>query len=217
MAFLPVSAVAQPSPDTGTVFIGASAFAAIEKLPTSNGLGLEDDGSGTVAGGSLHLGLHLTPRVSARVEWGLTDTLRSTQILGVNPLAVSEFPFLGASIGPERPIVRGGLERKRQTAVGTLLLGYHVPAGRASIEVLGGLGIVNQDLQEGYDVRILQSTLLPFPQPQYRTSTYHAVAVAGADVAVSLTEHAALVPTFRAFALSGGLSLRPGLGLRWTF
>lgn len=212
--------LAQPSPETGTVFVGATGFAAVEKLPTSSGFGLDDDASGTVAGGALHLGLHLTPRISARLEWGLTDTLRSSQTLGVNPLAASfEFGFVGSVVsgGTELSIVSSSVERKRQTAVGSLLVGYHVAAGRASIEVLGGIGFVNQDLQEGYDVRILRSQSLPFPQPQYRTSTYHAVAVAGADVSISLTDHAALVPSVRAFALNGGLSLRPGIGLRWTF
>jgi hypothetical protein len=43
------------------------------------------------------------------------------------------------------------------------------------------------------------------------------VAVVGADVAVSLTSHAALVPQVRAYALNGALQVRPGLGLRWTF
>lgn len=211
---------AQPSRDTGTVFIGASGFAAIEKLPTSSGFGIDDDASGTVAGGALQFGLHLTPRISARVEWGLTDTLRSSQGLGVNPLtATSELFLIGPVIplGAELSIVRGAVERKRQTAMGALLVGYHVPVRRAAIEVLGGVGFVNQDLQEGFDVRILSSQSLPFPQPQYRTSTYQAVAVAGADVSVSLTDHAALVPSMRAFAMNGGLSLRPGLGLRWTF
>jgi hypothetical protein len=217
---LTAPASAQPSPDTGTVLVGAAAFAAIEKLPTSSGFGIDDDASGTVAGGSIGLGLHLTPRISARVEWGLTDTLRSSRSLGVNPLAGSaSLTFIGPVVttGPELSIVSPSIERKRQTAVGALLVGYHVPAGRASIEVLGGIGFVNQDLQEAYDVRILRGLSLPFPRSEYRASTYHAVAVAGADIAVSLTDHAALVPTIRAFALNGGLSLRPGLGLRWTF
>ena len=30
-------------------------------------------------------------------------------------------------------------------------------------------------------------------------------------------DHAAVVPSLRAFSLNNGLSLRPGLGLRWTF
>ncbi len=46
---------------------------------------------------------------------------------------------------------------------------------------------------------------------------HHAVAVVGADAAVSLTTHAALVPQVRAYVLNGALQVRPGLGLRWTF
>jgi hypothetical protein len=214
------------SPSRGTVFIGAGGFASVEKAPTSRGLGVpQNDRSGTVAGGGLSIGVHLTPRVSARFEWGLTDTLKQSTSLGVNPLAT--VPVLPGGVGTSGNVT-GGLptqslvvsqdfERKIETMTGMALLGFHVPAGRASIELLGGLGFVNQDTQERYSVRFTNPLILPFPQPEYRTSTYHAVAVAGADIAVSLTDHAAVVPSFRAFVLNGGLTMRPGLGLRWTF
>lgn len=216
----PAVALAQPS--TGTVFISGGALAAIEQSPTSSGFGQpETDSSGTVAGGMLGVGIHLTEKISARVEWSLTDTLRQRQ-------DGYAYPYLGADLAswlPMTSIGRPGTpslsvvpivpETKRATAAAFALLGYHVPAGRASIELVGGLGLLNTDVETSYDVRIAAERLTV--PAAYRTSTYHAVAVVGADVAVRLTDHAAVVPQVRAYALGGGLSVRPGLSLRWTF
>lgn len=216
----PAVALAQPS--TGTVFISGGAFAAIEQFPTSSGFGVpESDSGGTVAGGMLGVGVHLTEKISARVEWSLTDALRQRQ----DSFA---YPYLGAELTsflPTTSIGRFGEpalsvapivpETTRTTAAAFALLGYHVPAGRASIELVGGLGLLNTDVETSYDVRIAAERITV--PAAYTSSTYHAVAVVGADVAVRLTDHAAVVPQVRAYALGGGLSVRPGLSLRWTF
>lgn len=216
----PVVALAQPS--TGTVFVSGGAFAAIEQTPTSTGFGTpESDGGGTVAGGMLGVGIHLTEKISARVEWSLTDALRDRREGFTLPFLTSEIvsSLPMTSIGrfgePSLSVVPITPETKRTTAAAFAMLGYHVPAGRASIELVGGLGLLNTDLETSYDVRIATERLTV--PAAFTSSTYHAVAVVGADVAVRLTDHAALVPQVRAYALGGGLSVRPGLSLRWTF
>lgn len=218
-------ASAQPSPERGTVFIGASGFAAIEKAADTSGIPDADEG-GTVAGGALSVGVHLTPRVSARFEWGLTDRLTSDGPFGY-PMPVDILSLLGGpgvsesflTFGPTDPtsIVPANFRQERQTMTGLALLGYHLGDGRVSLEVLGGLGFVNQEVETGYDVRILMGGRTSLSTQTYTTSTYHAVGVVGADVNVALTDHASIVPSVRAFSLNNGLSLRPGLGLRWTF
>lgn len=216
----PAVAFAQPS--TGTVFISGGALAAIEQSPSSSGFGQpESDTGGTVAGGMLGVGVHLTEKISARVEWSLTDALRQRQDGFAYPYLAGEIASLlpMTSIGrpgaPSLSVVPIVPETKRTTAAAFALLGYHVPAGRASIELVGGLGLLNTDLETSYDVRIAAERITV--PAAYTSSTYHAVAVVGADVAVRLTDHAAVVPQVRAYALGGGLSVRPGLSLRWTF
>ncbi len=220
----PTFALAQPS--SGTVFISGGAFAAIEQSPTTSGFGVPDfDASGTVAGGALGIGVHLTEKVSARFEWSLTDTLTRREDGYAYPYIYPELlaavsglgPTIGRPDGVGMSLVPFTPETKRTTQAGFALLGYHVAAGRASIELLGGLGLLNTDIETSYDVRIAGGTTFPAPASGYKTSTYHAVAVVGADVAVKLTDHAAVVPQVRAYALNGALSLRPGLSLRWTF
>lgn len=219
----PTLALAQPA--SGTVFISGGAFAAIEQSPTTSGFGVPDaDSSGTVAGGTLGIGVHLTEKVSARFEWSLTDTLTTRQDGYAYPYINAEFleavtgfgPTIGRLDDSGLSLVPFTPETKRTTQAGFALLGYHVSAGRASIELLGGLGVLNNDVETSYDVRIAASTF-PALDSGYKTSTYHAVAVVGADVAVKLTERAAVVPQVRAYVLNGALNLRPGLSLRWTF
>jgi len=219
---VPSFAAAQPS--SGSVFISAAAFAAVEKAPTSAGFGVpESDSGGTVAGGGLGIGLHLTDRVTARFEWSMTDTLtqRSEAIIYpyVSSYDLGAFTSGGLQGIDQLSLVPYTPEMRRDTAAGFALLGYHLPAGRASIEVMGGLGLLSERVQQRYDVRIANRPAgLSLPAaPAYESSSYHAVAVVGADVAVSLTTHAAVVPHVRAYARQGGLSLRPGLALRWTF
>lgn len=194
----------------GTVFISGGALAAIEHLPSTTGYpGVDATTGGTVPGGMLAVGVHLTPRVSARAEWSMTDELTLDSGYVVYPLL--------AAAQPADLIAPGGPREHRRTTSGYALLGYHVTSRRAALEVLGGLGLVNTDARYEYDVRILARAIFPSPMPEPRSSTFQAVAVVGADLAVSLTRHAAVVPSFRTYALNGGLSVRPGLSLRWTF
>lgn len=219
------AASAQPSPERGTVFIGAAGFAAVEMEPETTGLEGATDAGGTVAGGLLSVGVHLTPRVSARFEWGLTGQLETSQ--SYNILAALDRPsfdvlggietFLSYGTADLAAIVPANYRQERQTMTGAALLGYHLGDGRVSLEVLGGLGFVNQEIKTRYDVRILFGGPTSISERSYTTSTYHAVGVVGADVAVALTDHAAVVPSLRVFSLNNGLSVRPGVGLRWTF
>jgi hypothetical protein len=214
VALAPTLAAAQH--DRGTVYISGGAFAAIEQAPSSTGFpGVDSDASGTVPGGMLGLGVHLTPRISARVEWSMTGELDVAQAYAYPALlqaaGVSSLPISDLSI------YAPGIEARRRTTSGYALLGYHVTGRRLGLEVLGGVGLVNEDTTSEYDVRILARAIFPAPMLELKSSSYHAVAVVGADVAVALTRRAAVVPSLRAYALNGGLSLRPGVSLRWTF
>ncbi len=219
------STFATAQPARGTVFISATGFAAIEKAPTFGGLGR--DGGGTVAGGALGIGVHLTERVSARFEWSLTDALEQSQGVGIYSPGSLESLIAGTGFGfgtsvpalPSFSLLPQSVESKRTTAAGFALLGYHLGGGRTSIELLGGVGLLNQDVTTSYvyQRRGLGGLDLPFPSADDKNSSYYAVAVVGADIAVTLTGHAAIVPQVRAYAVNGGLSVRPGVGLRWTF
>lgn len=217
-----VPAVAGAQPARGTVFISGGAFASVEQAPDSSGPGFEGpDASGTVAGGTLGAGVFLNEHVSARVEWAMTDRLKTGRSPIALPASTLERP--GGMVGMFIPgagsssIFVPDFEQARRTSAVFSLLGYHLGQGRVTLEALGGLGLVNENVRTRYDVRILGGRGGALPRSEYETSSYHAVGVVGADLHVKLTEHAAVVPTLRAYARAGTLSLRPGLSVRWTF
>ena len=108
-------------------------------------------------------------------------------------------------------------EQSRRLHAWFTTLGYQVGRGRVRLEPVAGLALVNERVRTNYDVRILAATSLPAPSTRLTTSTWLAAAVVGADVRIALTDHAAVVPHVRAYAARDGLSVRPGMAVRWTF
>ncbi len=217
--FAAIPAAAQPS--AGTVFVSAAALAVIDEAPDAAAAGLlpANDTGGTVAGGALGLGVHLTPRLSVRAEMHLAGRVKKErQLPGILGGATS--PFGG---GSSVFTVTQTVGTTREATPVFALLAYHLTAARVSVEFAGGLGLVRQSVTSTFDTVVSGAGLSvgsfppSLPRTQVSASGYHAVAVVGADAAVSATSHLAVVPQVRAYVLNGGLSLRPGLGLRWTF
>jgi hypothetical protein len=139
---VPLSASAQPAADAGTVFVGASGFADIRRAPTTAlQNGPADDARGTVPGGALALGVYLTPRLSVRAEWSLSDTLPLDRDSRIYPYAVED--LVSGGLPPVGLIMPQEITEERDVKAGFALIGYHLGAGRASIELLGGIALVN--------------------------------------------------------------------------
>ena len=218
-------AVAQP--EAGTIFVTGAALAAIEDGPTYDTAAIFDSAlagndGGTVAGGTVGVGVHLSPRVSVRAEWSTTAELRDeTTGSEILPQA-TPFTFGSAlTVFPAHAIIESRTTTRRRSTAVFSLLGYHFAGRRVSLDVMGGLGLVRRSQRWSYETRFTAPTLGTFvPQPgtsESKSAAYHAVAVVGADAAVSVASRLAVVPQVRAYVLGGALSLRPGLGLRWTF
>lgn len=212
----PRSATAQPATGAGTVFAGITGFADMRRAPTSDVQnGPADDTSGTAPGGALALGVYLTPRISVRAEWSLSDTLSLDRNSPVYPFLADG--LIGRARPPTGLVVPQQTTEERDVKAGFALLGYHLGSGRARLELLGGIGLVNDRVTTITEVRLPVFAGVPGYRSEYSTSAHHAVAVVGADASVALTTHAALVPQVRVYAVNGALQVRPGLGLRWTF
>lgn len=225
-ALCAIAAPAAAQPDSGTVFIGAGALASIERSARASDFGFDSDRDGTTAGGALTLGVHLTPRVSARFEWSMTDWLEYRNDYVIYPLEAPERLAASARVGAQAVIDPAnassliapyGFTGRIRSKAGFALLGYHLGSERASVEVLGGMGWLAHTTRTSYDFRIALPALDLLPQRESTYTEYRTIGVAGIDAAVSLTGHAAVVPQLRVFATGGNLSLRPGVGIRWTF
>lgn len=214
---LPSFAAAQAR--TGTVFLTAAGIAAIDQAPDggSSALFAAPDRGGTTAGGALALGIHLTPRFSARLETQVSGAVKNSQVLA-GGADTSLFPIPGVQVLR----LEQTIATSREATPVFALLAFHLDGARLSLQLAGGLGMVHQTERTSLRTRLVGGTLpagvnLDTLGSEARVSDYHAVAVVGADAALAFGSHAALVPQVRAYVLAGGLSLRPGLGLRWTF
>lgn len=223
---LPTPGLAQSaSGSSGPIFVTAGGFAAIEKSSTMSGLGVaEPDGTRTVGGGTAGVGVHLTEHVTARVEWSMTGTSKQRGDTVDYPYhAPATWTLLTAAFVTAPPVPQGlvtyTLETRRSTRAGYALLGYHLPAGTVSVELLAGVGILNETFESRRDVGItnLPAGLSLPALADYETSSYGVVPVLGADVAIALGRHAAVVPQVRVHAYTDRVSIRPGLAVRWTF
>lgn len=212
----PAPGLAQPA--AGTIFVTATAIAAIEQAPGTKATGLFDtmDDGGTVAGGGLAVGVHLSPRLSLRLEAQASGELRTD---GAFPGILASTPVFEGVI----PIqVEQTMTSSRTATPVFALLGYHWPGRRLSAQVVGGLGLVRQSRTSSFTSRLIGMGI-PVGIPvnpvrsEVTTTSYDAVAVVGADLAWALGARLSLVPQVRAYVLDSGLSLRPGLGVRWTF
>lgn len=218
---------AMAQPEAGTIFVTGAGLAAIEDgptytTPTTFDSAFAGNDGGTVAGGTVGVGVHVSPRLSFRAEWSTTAELRGETTASEILPQTTSFTFGNAptAVLSTAIIESRSTTRRRSTAVFSLL-GYHFAGRRVSLDVMGGLGLVRRSLRWSYETRFSAPTSGMFvPQPSTRESRsagYHSVAVVGADAPVSVTSRLAVVPQVRAYVLGGTLSLRPGLGLRWTF
>jgi hypothetical protein len=209
----PAAAAAQPA--AATVFVEGGAYADIRRAPSSSVTLLgDDDGSGTVAGGTLGVGVFLTPRISVRAEWSMSGTLSIDRDVSILPYTAEDLVLSGLPLSLLAP---QDITEERDVKAGFALLGYHFNAGRTSIELLGGVGLVNEVVGTVTELSLPLVPGLPDYRAEYSQSAHHAVAVLGAAAAVPLAGRAALVPQVRVYALNGALQVRPGLNLRWTF
>ena len=204
-------AFAQTQPTSGA-FVHGGVFASIERQPYSE-LETGDigqtiaDASGTVLGGTFGIGGFLTPRFTARLEVAIPGELD----------AEDERTF---GLVSESSLVE---VRLRDIYV---LLGYESdPTRRLRISYLAGTVVRQQRLHRELTIvgPLLPPVFPPIVVPplvqriEQSTVSYGTSVAIGLDVTAMLTERAALVPQVRVTAAGGGLSVRPGVSLRWNF
>ncbi len=97
--------------------------------------------------------MYLTPKLSVRAEWSFSDTLSLDRSPSIYPYVVED---LVSRIGLPLTslLVPQEITERRDVKAGFALVGYHLGGGRASIELLGGLGLVNERVTVVTDIRL---------------------------------------------------------------
>lgn len=207
------------------VFVEGTAFAGIERRNTvrsaSLDSGFSQDMSGIVAGGSVGVGVGLTPHVSVRFEVGWPAALEKTTELA------SPIPAVGIRL--PYPDYRFASEVSDRPRTFSPLITWHT-ARRHGIQLgfIGGAAFVARTR------RVRDETVYPLFAPEvlataagltlvapYRTDStttqFSVSAQAGLDADIALGSRVSVVPQIRLIGLEDGLSIRPGVGVRVHF
>jgi hypothetical protein len=213
-----------------STYVGA---AFIGDIVRTSGSGFGDStGNGETFGGALRVGTPLGQ------HWGVELEFARTGEIEMMPFGV--FPAGGIEWGSETsgsftftpnmtsslifPAPRFESERRHAT-VSTLLWWNHELSDRVSLVYLGGVAFTRTT----WEVRISYPDFpippLPFPRPtifpppdlNQQSTSYDADVAVGFEGRIGMTDHLRLVPGIRLHTISGGWSIRPGVGLQWAF
>src|SRR5262249_27857584 len=205
---------------TGDVLADLKRFSGDPNTPTLDGNAIGGGaGVGALVGGRWSISLD--------ADWSASTTRTTRFPIGVLETFGNALPI---------PVRQSPTTSNRLTTV-SALLGYHArPTDRVSVGVFGGLSFVHVRRTVDfipYAVPVSLTMIDPgvtlplccYPccfQRQERVDNVPA-ATAGMEAAIDLGAHIAAVPQVRAHAFSlsdggpGGFSIRPGIGIRWTF
>lgn len=218
-----------------SIFIDGAAFASIERRDSYTSepypiYAAAPDLDGTVAGGSAAIGLWLTPSVSVRFEVGWPAQLETT--------VEQRYPIPAVSgVSLPYPGYRSTIEVRDRIRTFSPLLAWHT-ARRHGVQLgfIGGATFVART-QQVIDDTIYPLYLMSLPsglpgallgglptaslvapqRTETTTTTYGVTAQAGLDADIALGAHVSMVPQIRAIGFGGGLSVRPGVGIRIRF
>jgi Outer membrane protein beta-barrel domain len=171
---------------------------------------------GVDAGAATDTTVSLSPTDSTVTSIGLTGVVTIPPTL-VTPLPIRPTPIISLTVD----------ERIRTRATATsVLLGYHPPSrGRLQAGFKGGISFVRSTttITSTIAYRVSDPLLLPIlqlPAPTTDTTSsvaFNTAATVAAELAISLSAHAAIVPEMRAFGFGSRVFLRPGAAVRWFF
>jgi hypothetical protein len=238
---------AWPAHAQSGVYVGGIAFADLQRSSggTSSTGPIGSTGpttlDGTVVGGGIRAGAFLASSWTLEVSLDRGATLDKTIGQQPTPLVLSTAPTLSTLTTlpvralPSPSIVLPQFDEQASTkTTGTsVLLAYHPPSGnRLRAGFAGGLTFMHTatTLVETIRYTVVGDgtipppgvTIIPVPIPAPITTRIDTVsnqlaATVGAEVAVALSTHVAVVPEIRAHGFDGRFVIRPGVGVRWLW
>jgi hypothetical protein len=224
-------AVAQPARAQMRVYVSGDLFAEVPKfsriVTSPDNFGTSDTNvppDGVAIGGGARVGAFLSPQWSVElgVDVGQTfDNRRTTTITGVPGITAVPPPVAFAS------------ETTNRFSATSVLLGYHPPVhGRVHPGFRGGLSFMHRTASY-LSPTVSESSAFPSvitsfpPQPvtvltvtstEYDSTLNVLTATVGAEAAVEVSSHFAIVPEVRVHAGGiGAILVRPGVSARWRF
>jgi hypothetical protein len=200
-----------------TAYVGASLTGDIVR--TTEYQAGASGGSGEAAGFALRVGTSLGDTWGIELEYARPSVIKGRDdliypmpaILADGGLAALPDGF-PAIYPPIFPIPVAIETRDRHSAVSAVLWANQSVGERVSLVYLGGVAFSRFDREYGYasDAPIIQFTAS-------RTIRYGAHPVVGFESWIGLTDRLTLMPGIRLRTVQDGWSIRPAVGLGWSF
>ncbi|HET9192470.1 MAG TPA: hypothetical protein VFO21_06310 [Vicinamibacterales bacterium] len=177
-------------------------------------------GSGEAIGFALRVGTALGSSWGVELEYARPSVIKRQEEL-FYPLPVSMVPerALGAIPGvvpdiypPIFPIPLAIETRDRHSAVSAVLWANQRVSDRVALVYLGGVAFSRFEREYGY---ASDGPIILFPVS--RTIRYGAHPVVGFESWIGLTDRVTLMPGVRMRAVEDGWSIRPAVGIGWSF
>jgi hypothetical protein len=214
-------------------YVGASFFGDIVRTTHVEGPAERDaPGSGEAGGFALRVGTPIGASWGVDLEYARPSQIKSDAQL-VYPLSASPlvqtaptgleelFGAIPTIYPPIYPIPLAIETRDRHSTLAAMLWALQNVSDRVALVYLGGVAFnrFERDYEYGFAnvAAPAGSGLLQLPLITSRTIAYSARPVIGVESWIGLSNHIRLIPGVRLQTVENGWSVRPGIGIAWTF
>jgi|RhiMethySRZTD1v2_1073278.scaffolds.fasta_scaffold01820_8 hypothetical protein len=214
-------------------YVGASLFGDIVRTSHTETPSFDaNPGSGEALGFTLRAGTPIGSNWGVELEYARPGRIKSDAQL-VYPLLASPLPQAPADLlqllagaapsiyPPINPIPLAIQTRDRHTTVSATVWALQNLSDRVAIVYLGGVAFNRFEREYEYGFTNAPASVGPgiFPLPSItsRTIDYSARPVVGLESWIGLTDHVTLTPGVRLQTVQDGWSVRPGVGIAWSF
>ena len=223
-------------------YVGAALTGDIVRFSAAEEARLPEFSGGEAIGFALRLGTRLGPAWGVEAEFARAAEIRREGSPQVIPLRALDAPTIITGSNPLTiprvdPVIFPPINYRVRTAYRDVTFSAAIWArqdfsGRFALVYSGGVGFHRTEREvefmfdpvpfprlAGTSLSFVNSAVVAVPSGIYGsdTVTYTARPFAGIDARVRMTERLDLVPAIRLHGLSGGLLLRPSVGLNWLF
>jgi hypothetical protein len=200
-------------------YVGASIFADVVRTSHTDSGFDSDGGSGEAVGIALKVGTPIGSNWGVELEFARPSSINSTEDrvfplpAVLSPEMLAALPDVAPGIYPPIfPFPVAFETRDRHTTLSAVLWATQNVSDRVALVYLGGVAFNRFEREYGYAFEIAPALF-----SRSKTTVYGTKPVVGFESWIGLTERITLMPGVRLQGVHDGWSVRPAVGIGWSF
>jgi hypothetical protein len=202
-------------------YVGASIFADVVRTSNTDSGFDNHGGGGEAVGFALKVGAPIGANWGVELEFARPSVIRRTEALVFPALPVVLSPEQLAALAdvaptifppPIFPVPVAFETRDRHTSLSAVLWAMQTVSDRVSLVYLGGVAFNRFEREYGYAFDIAPALF-----SRSRTTVYGTTPLVGFESWIGLTDRLTLVPGVRLQGVHDGWTVRPAVGISWSF